>query len=57
MSIEYDTQADCFDYHLAWPNNQLNMQMTANVLEGEHKKDVDLMVTSCPPCFNTTAYR
>ncbi len=57
MSTEYDTQEDYCGHHLAWPNNQLNMRMTANVLEGAHKKDVDLLVTSCPLCSNTTAYR
>lgn len=51
--VDYDTKEDCCGYHLAWPNNSLNMQMTANVLEGAHKKDVDLMVTSCPLCFKS----
>jgi succinate dehydrogenase / fumarate reductase cytochrome b subunit len=51
--VDYDTKEDCCGYHLAWPNNQLNMQMTSNVLEGAHNKDVDLMVTSCPLCFKS----
>ena len=51
--VDYDTKEDCCGYHLAWPNNSLNMKMTANVLEGAHKKDVDLMVTSCPLCFKS----
>jgi succinate dehydrogenase / fumarate reductase cytochrome b subunit len=51
--VDYETKEDCCGYHLAWPNNSLNMQMTANVLEGAHRKDVDLMVTSCPLCFKS----
>ncbi|MBL3527963.1 MAG: CoB--CoM heterodisulfide reductase iron-sulfur subunit B family protein [gamma proteobacterium endosymbiont of Lamellibrachia anaximandri] len=51
--VEYDTKDDCCGYHLAWPNNDLNMKMTSNVLEGAHTKDVDLMVTSCPLCFKS----
>lgn len=51
--IDYDTKDDCCGYHLAWPNNELNMKMTSNVLSGAHKKDVDLLVTSCPLCFKS----
>ena len=51
--VDYGTKDDCCGYHLAWPNNELNMKMTANVLEGAHKKEVDLMVTSCPLCFKS----
>ncbi len=51
--VDYDTKEDCCGYHLAWPNNELNMAMTSNVLSGAHVKDVDLMVTSCPLCFKS----
>jgi succinate dehydrogenase / fumarate reductase cytochrome b subunit len=49
--VDYDTKDDCCGYHLVWPNNDLSMKMTGNVLEGASKKEVDLMVTSCPLCF------
>jgi len=51
--VDYDTKDDCCGYHLAWPNNELNMSMTSNVLAGAHNKDVDLLVTSCPLCFKS----
>ncbi len=51
--IDYESKDDCCGYHLAWPNNELNMKMTSNVLSGAHKKDVDLLVTSCPLCFKS----
>ncbi len=51
--VDYATKDDCCGYHLAWPNNELNMSMTSNVLTGAHTKDVDLLVTSCPLCFKS----
>ncbi len=51
--VDFDTKDDCCGYHLAWPNNELNMKMTSNVLAGAHNKDVDLLVTSCPLCFKS----
>ncbi|MDM8561963.1 CoB--CoM heterodisulfide reductase iron-sulfur subunit B family protein [Candidatus Marithioploca araucensis] len=49
--VDYDTRNDCCGYHLVWPNNKLSLKMTGDVLKGAQKKDVDLMVTSCPLCF------
>lgn len=49
--VDYETRNDCCGYHAAWPNVEMSKTMTGNVLEGAHKKDVDLMVTSCPLCF------
>lgn len=49
--VDYETRNDCCGYHGAWPNADMSKTMTGNVLEGAHKKDVDLMVTSCPLCF------
>jgi succinate dehydrogenase / fumarate reductase cytochrome b subunit len=51
--VDFDTKDDCCGYHLAWPNNELNMSMTSHVLSGAHDKDVDLLVTSCPLCFKS----
>ncbi len=51
--VDYETKDDCCGYHLAWPNNSLNMSMTSNLLSGAHKQDVDLLVTSCPLCFKS----
>lgn len=51
--VPYDTRSDCCGYHLAWPNNRLNMKMTANVLGGAQRQAVDMLVTSCPLCFKS----
>ncbi|HIE01589.1 MAG TPA: heterodisulfide reductase subunit B [Thiotrichaceae bacterium] len=49
--VDYETRDDCCGYHINWPNNQLAQKMTGSVLQGAHKQNVDLMVTSCPLCF------
>jgi len=49
--VDYETKEECCGFHLTWPNRELSMKMTSNVLCGIHRQGVDLIVTACPLCY------
>jgi len=51
--VDYDTRNECCGYHLAWPNRELSLRMTANVLRGIYPHGVDMIVTACPLCYKS----
>lgn len=51
--VDYGTADECCGYHLSWPNRQLSLRMTANVLRDVKQRDIDVLVTACPLCFKS----